>query len=288
MEEKIMSIVERRCELPPEINYRPKMVRLGEVEVSRFILGGNPFSGFSHQTKARDEEMCDWYTMDRMLETYALAEAAGCTAHLGRIDEFISRALREHWNRGGGLTWIAQTCPHVTTLDRAIAAAIRGKAKCVFIHGGEMDFLVAAGDTEAVFEGVARIKDAGLAVGVAGHRTDTIRWAAEHLDLDFFMTCYYNPDDRRVQPSRDEEVEEYYGEEHREAMCKLIQQLPAPAIHYKVLAAGRHDPAQAFAYVADAYRPGDAVCVGIHTKDNGAMIQEDINLLESALAQRAK
>jgi hypothetical protein len=40
--------------------------------------------------------------------------------------------------------------------------------------------------------------------------------------------------------------------------------------------------------VADVYRPGDAVCVGIFTKDNMTMIQEDIDLLESALLARGK
>ncbi len=272
----------------PRIHARPKTVRFGNVDISRFILGGNPFSGFSHQTHARDQEMLDWYTMERMGETYRLAEAAGVTTHLGRIDEFILRALREHWNRGGSLTWIAQTCPMVTTFPKAIDTAVRGKASCIFLHGGEMDYRVAHGETREIHDAIARIKDHGLPAGVAGHRTDTIQWAADHLQLDFFMACYYNPDDRREQAARNEEVEEYYGPEHRDAMCALIQHLPAPAVHYKVLAAGRHDPAEAFAYVADAYRPGDAVCVGIHTKERPTMIQDDVNLLEAALARVGK
>jgi hypothetical protein len=32
-------------------------IKLGKIEVTRFILGGNPFSGFSHQSSARDREM---------------------------------------------------------------------------------------------------------------------------------------------------------------------------------------------------------------------------------------
>lgn len=272
----------------PCIHCRPHPVHLGHVEISRFVLGGNPFSGFSHQTRERDDEMVDWYTMDRMLETYRLAEAAGIATHLGRIDEFILRALREHWNSGGALRWIAQTCPMVSTFQNAIDAAARGNASCIFLHGGEMDYRVAHGETREIFDAIARIKDLGMPAGVAGHRTDTIQWAADHLELDFFMTCYYNPDDRRLQAARNEDVPEYYGPEHRDAMCALIQQLPAPAIHYKVLAAGRNNPAEAFAYVADAYRPGDAVCVGIHTKDNPDMIQEDVDLLEAALAKAGK
>lgn len=271
-----------------ETGSTPQHVTLGAVDVSRFIIGGNPFSGIAHQTPERDDEMRDWYTMERIKATYRLAERAGVNAHLARIDEFTIRALREHWNEGGGLVWIAQTCPYVTTLPLAISNAVRGRARCCFLHGGYMDFHVAAGTTQEARDGVKAIRDAGLAVGAAGHSTATIQWAADNLELDFFMCCYYNPGDRTRQAARNYDESEYYGEEHRQAMCELIQRLPAPAIHYKVMAAGRHDPREAFRYVADAYRPGDAVCVGGFTKENPDMIQEDVDLLEGFLRARGK
>jgi len=264
------------------------MVTLGDVPVSRFIVGANPFGGYSHQTVERDNEMVDWYTMELVKEAYRLAEAAGVTTHVGRTDNFIVRALREHWNEGGTLTWIGQTCPGVGSIDHGINTALHGRASCCFIHGGEMDNRVATGDTQPVIEGIQRIKDAGLPAGVAGHNTGTIQWAVDHLDLDFFMASYYNPSDRTRQAARDYEDTEYYWPEDRDAMCALIQELPAPAIHYKVLAAGRNDPKEAFEYVADAYRPGDAVCVGVFTKDNPDMLREDVQLLESALRARGK
>lgn len=266
----------------------PKIVHLGHVPVTRFILGGNPFSGYSHWTPERDNEMVDWYTMERVKEAYRLAEKAGVTAHLGRADNFVIRALREHWNEGGSLTWLAQTCPGVGSLMHGVNNAVYGKAKCCFLHGGEMDMRVATGQTVEVPDAIKAIKDAGMAAGIAGHHVRTIRWAADHLDLDFFMTCHYNPSDRSRQAARNYDDVEEYLEEDREAMCALIQQLPAPAIHYKVLAAARNDPHTAFEYVADVYRPGDAVCVGVFTKDNPNMIQEDINLLETALQKRGK
>ncbi len=272
----------------PTVHYRPKAIQLGNVSMARFLLGCNPFGGFAHQTFERDEEMRNWYTMTRVQETFRLAEAAGITAHLGRADDFIMRALREHWNEGGALTWIAQTCPGVGTLRHGVQNAISGRAKCCFIHGGELDFRVANNQTAEVFEAIAMIKDNGMAAGVAGHSTDTIRWAADHLDLDFFMCCYYNPDDRTKQAHRDYGTEEVYDPEHRDAMCALIQELPKPVIHYKILAAGRNEPIEAFNYFADAYRPGDAVCVGIFTKENPNMVQEDVDLIEHALTVRGK
>jgi hypothetical protein len=284
-----MGVAQETSALPGSkpIKYPPQ-VKLGCVSISRFMIGANPFGGYAHQTRERDEEMRDWYTMERVKECYRLAEAAGVTAHLGRADDFIMRALREHWNEGGSLTWIAQTCPGVGSIRHGVNNAIHGRAKCCFIHGGEMDYRIANGETAEIFDAIQMIKDNGMAAGTAGHRTETVRWAAEHLELDFFMTSYYNPDDRTRQAHRNYGEEEYYGPEHREAMCALIQELPGPAIHYKVLAAGRHNPREAFDYVAEAYRPGDAVCVGIFTKEGRNMIQEDIDLLESALRVRGK
>ena len=271
-----------------ETSLSPETVRLGAVPVSRFILGGNPFGGYAHQTRERDQEMLDWYTMARVKEAFRLAEQAGITAHLGRADNFIVRALREHWNEGGTLTWIAQTCPGLGDIGNGVENAVSGRAKCAFIHGGTMDHRVANGPVQDIYDGLQMMRDHGLVAGVAGHTTRTIAWAAEHLEVDFFMTSYYNPDDRTKQAVRDYAGREYYAPEHREAMCALIQELPAPAVHYKVLAAGRNDPREAFEYVADAYRPGDAVCVGVFTKDNADMIQEDVTLLETALRKRGK
>ena len=268
---------------PARENFSPKTVTLGTVTVSRFILGGNPFAGFSHWSAERDNQMADWFTMERIKETYRLAELAGVTAHLARADNFMIRALREHWNESGELTWIAQSCPELGNLLQGVRNAIRGRAKCVFVHGGEMDQRVAAGDTAELVDAIQIIKDAGLAAGVAGHHVNTIKWAAEYLQVDFFMTCYYNPSDRTRQAVRNDADTEQYLDEDREAMCALIQELPAPAIHYKVLAAARNNPKEAFEYVARVYRPGDAVCVGICTKENPNMIQEDVNLLEGAL-----
>lgn len=278
--------VPKQNEDAPEL--KPQSVMLGNVPVSRLILGANPFCGYSHWTVERDNEMVDWFTMERVKETYRLAEQAGVTAHVGRADDFIVRALREHRNEGGGLTWIAQQCPGVGTLMHGVNNAIRGHAKCCFLHGGEMDNRVASGNTAEIFDAIKAIKDAGMAAGVAGHTTTTIRWAMDHLELDFFMTCYYNPDDRSKRPARDYDNEEYYGPEDRDAMTALIQELPTPAIHFKVLAAARHDPKEAFDYVAEVYRPGDAVCVGIFTKEKPNMIQEDVDLLETALRARGK
>ena len=78
------------------------------LDVSRFIIGGNPFSGFSHQSRERDEEMLNYYTADRLKETLRRGEAIGLTTTIMRSDLHVHRLLREYYNEGGTLQWIAQ------------------------------------------------------------------------------------------------------------------------------------------------------------------------------------
>jgi hypothetical protein len=263
-------------------------VQFGPVSVSKLILGGNPFSGFSHQTPERDEEMRHYYTTARIKETLAQAESLGINTFLGRADRHISRALMEYWDEGGKIQWFAQTCTEFALHTRGIANAISGGASACYIHGGQMDFWLAQGQTDEIVKCVHMIKDAGLPAGVAGHTTKVFEWAEENLDLDFYMCCYYNPSRRDERAEHVSGTREYFAPQDRGAMVHLIAQLSKPAIHYKVFAAGRNAPAEAMDYVAQHLRPQDAVCVGVFTKDNPSMLAMDRDLLEESLRKAGK
>lgn len=263
-------------------------VCLGHVRVSRLILGGNPFSGFSHQTAERDREMKDYFTAERIKQTYRRAESLGIDAHIGRADHHIMRVLLEHWNEGGGIQWIAQTCPGVGSIDRGIDNAIEGRAKACFIHGGLMDMLFGQRKLEEIPGAIARIRKAGMPAGIAGHNPEVFEWAEENLDVDFYMCCYYNPTSRNEHGEHVAGVSEWFRPKDRDRMAQVIGSLSKPAIHYKVFAAGRTPPEEAFDFVARHLRDQDAVCVGVYPKDNPAMLEEDLRLLERSLKNAAQ
>jgi len=97
------------------------------------------------------------------------------------------------------------------------------------------------------------------------------------------MVSHYNPSPRTHAPHHDPATAECYLLAEREERVATIQHLGRPVIHYKILAAGRNDPAAAFAYTARHMRPEDAVCVGIFAKDNPNMLAEDVDLLLESL-----
>ncbi len=261
-------------------------VKIGDLSVSRLIIGGNPFSGFSHQGNGRDAEMRHFYTVSRIKQTLRQAEQLGINAHMGRADHHVMRYLMEYWDEGGNITWMAQTCPELGTVEHGIDNAISAGAKACHIHGGTMDFLIANNQLDELPALIAKIRQAGLAAGIAGHATDVFTWAEENLDVDYYMCSYYNPIPRDEQAEHVSGTDEQFLDENRRAMTGLIASLSRPAIHYKVLAAGRNDPKEAFDFVARHLRPQDAVCVGVYTKDHPDSLAENLQLLTAALKAR--
>ncbi len=263
-------------------------VSIGDVQVSRLILGGNPFSGFSHGNIELDREMCHYYTAGRIKEEYRRAEALGVNTHIGRADHHIMRVLMEYWDEGGKIQWFAQTCPEVGETQKLVREAMGFGACGCFIHGGRMDWLLANDQLDEAVESVAMIRETGLPAGIAAHNPAVFDWAEDvALDVDFYMCCYYNPTDRSDKPDHVHGAAEKFRSDDRDTMVARIATLSKPAIHYKVLAAGRNDPQEAFEYVARHLRPQDAVCVGVFSKDKPGMLEENVRLLERALEQGA-
>ena len=259
-------------------------IQICTLPVSKFLIGGNPFSGFSHLDSDMDSEMLRYYTISRIKKTLKQAEELGINTFLGRADSHIIRMLVEYHNEGGGIQWFAQTCPEMKSIEKSVEFAIKGGANACYIHGGVMDFLLSQNKLKEVFSAIEIIKKAGMPSGVAGHNTRIFEWAEQNLDVDFYMCSYYNAAHRDGRAEHVSGMTEWFIEEDRRIMTALIQQLSRPAIHYKVLAAGRNEPAQAFDCVARCMRENDAVCVGIYDEDHPGMLAEDVRLLEASLS----
>ena len=79
------------------------------LEVTRLVIGANPFGGFSHQNKHRDREMLSYSTVERIKETWARAEAAGInTMVTNNTSSHVVQAVDEYLRERGGLQWIAK------------------------------------------------------------------------------------------------------------------------------------------------------------------------------------
>ena len=258
-------------------------VHIGSQEISRFILGSNPFSGFSHQGSERDREMKHYFSTEHIKATLRDAERLGITTLIGRTDHHVMRVLLEYWDEGGKIQWFAQTCPEVGNHEACITRAASGGAKACHIHGGVMDYMLAQNKMDDVAGVVAMIRKHGLLAGIAGHNPKVFEWAEANVKVDYYMCSYYNSAHRDEKAEHVSGTTEWFLEDDRRIMSELIPKLTKPVIHYKILAAGRNDPQEAFDFAAKCLRPTDAVCVGVYPRDKASMLADDVKMFLASL-----
>lgn len=257
------------------------MVQVGPRQVSRLAIGGNPFSGFSHQGAKRDSEMRRYYTTDRIKETLRKAEAAGINTFFGRADNHVMRMLMEYWDEGGSIQWFAQTASERPDHLRNIQAAAGAGASGCYLHGGQVDVFWRQQELDKLPEALEAIRSKGLAAGFAAHNSEPHEWIRDNLDPDFQLCCYYDPSPRIDSPDHVPTEHEKFDPAHRDRMAETIKSLNSSAVHYKVLAAGRTEPREAFEYVAKVIRPQDIVLVGMYLGDDEEMIEKNVAMFET-------
>jgi hypothetical protein len=259
-----------------------RTVRIGSTEVSRLAIGGNPISGFSHQTPERDREMREYFTNEHIHQLLREAEAAGINTAFMRTDEHIFGVLQEYWESGGTIQWFAQIVYDTEDADvhrEWIRRAGDLGAAGMYLHGGATDYWHANGMFDLFPEALELMRSFGVPGGFAGHRADAHAWVSEQVWPDFQMCCHYNPTDRTRDPKHSAEGEKWDPAD-REAMLEVIRDLPCPVAHYKVFAGGNRPVDEAFETLGRCVRPNDLVCIGVFPKDDPQMLAGDVALFE--------
>ncbi len=232
-------------------------VRLGTLEVSRFILGSNPFWGYSHKSKALDEEMKRFHTDERIMQILDEAAECGVTTLASPPDERWIRLWARYLDRGGRLKiWISQCHGNPDQMISEIDRSVKAGAKAVFIQGARVEEQYNAGQFDTLRSWVERVKDAGLPAGCAAH-DPTIHPELERrkFPTDFYYQCFY-------YVSRSED----YPAAERERAVATVLKIDKPVIAYKILAAGRLPASEGFEYAFNHIRRKDGVCVGIYAQ----------------------
>jgi hypothetical protein len=263
------------------------VVEIGGCHVSRLIVGGNPFSAISHQSAERDREMRHWYTGRRIKETLRQCEDAGINTFCGRADNHVMRLLTEYWDEGGGIQWLAQTAPERRSLEENIRQVARAGAKAIYIQGGTVDQAMEKREIEGLRGPLELIHELGCAAGIAGHNPESHLRAAElGLPTDFHMVCFYNLTGRRGKIDVADPDERFSLKDPPKAV-ECIRALEKPCLAYKILAAGRRDPREAFTYTYENIRPIDAAVIGVFPKDNPNQVADDVQMVMEVLGQAA-
>jgi len=248
-------------------------IRLGGVEVSRLLLGSNPFFGFAHKKDDTGKRMRAFYTDERVMAVLDEAADHGITAVWTPCYDHWIRLWNRYQERGGKLKiWVGQPDPKPELMKSAITACAKNGGRAICIQGERIDQQVQAGRWDVVRDWLEHIKSYGLPAGMATHRPQTHLMAEERgMPTDFYHQCVYQP--------------ENYSQKCLELALATIRKLNKPVVAYKVLAAGRIRPETAFTRLFAHLKPKDGLCVGVFPRDNAGQVAENASLAQRLSAQ---
>ncbi|HEX6805145.1 MAG TPA: hypothetical protein VF133_15805 [Terriglobales bacterium] len=247
----------------------PKMKFFG-ADISRLVLGVNPFCGFAHFNNNFAGAMKDWYTQDRVCGVMHQSARFGINAfNYAPYDPFP-----QYWDcflaEGGKMHLIMQ----VPRLDEIEAMAKRFKPLAMHIQGETADRALQEGKMDTIREACKRIRDLGIIVGVGTHKPEVISFSEEHgWDVDFYAGCVYNrtrtnEEWKKVLNGELLEMDrEIYVKSDPPRMYSVMRQSAKPCFAFKVLAAGRIQDGggveQAFRTAFASIKPIDGIFVGV-------------------------
>jgi len=125
--------------------------KIGNVEISRIICGGNLIGGFAH---SRDliyvsSLLTHYFTDEKIIETLEICEASGINTII--TGSGSAGLLKKYWDeRGGKIQWICQCVPNQDDLTSDAKVGIDGGAVGAFVIGNVGDHWARAGRTDLI------------------------------------------------------------------------------------------------------------------------------------------
>jgi len=249
----------------------PRM-KFFHTEISRVVLGVNPFYGFAHYNNNFGSTMKEWYTADRVCAVMHQCCRFGINAfnyvHLDRGPQDWARFQSE----GGQMHLIIQV-----TANADAGTLVKTLQPLALQRQGEVvDDAWRDGKMATVREWCKKVRDMGVLVGVGTHIPEVIaKVEEENWDVDFYSGCVYNR--RRTQDewkrALNGEIMEMPGDIYMQSdpprMYRVMRQTKKPCFAFKVLAAGRvpeRGVEQAFRTAFESIKPTDGIYVGMFPK----------------------
>ncbi|MCD6394287.1 MAG: hypothetical protein J7M40_12365 [Planctomycetes bacterium] len=268
----------------PKADVNPKAFsvgKIGDLTLTRLICGGNLTSGFAH---SRDliyvsALLRQYFTDEKIYETWQLCEQQGLNAMILRIDEQVIRLVKTYRAEyGGKFHWLAQCKMTEDDVAVDIRRAIDNGAAAAYIHGGVADKLVSKNRLDLIAKALEIIKKNGLPAGVGGHSIHVpIACEEAGLDVDFYMKTINSKNYWSAGPMpRNDSV----WAETPEITVEFMSKVKKPWIGYKILGAGAIPPREGIKY---AFESGcDFICVGMFD----FQVEEDVKIARDTLAAK--
>ncbi|MHC4562757.1 MAG: hypothetical protein ACYS8X_08315 [Planctomycetota bacterium] len=237
--------------------------RIGDLELSRVMLGGNLISHYHH---CRDQhyvfKLVEHYnTPEKILDTFATAEQHGINGMNIHTVPWAHQLMKQHRDRGGKMQWLlCSTADYEGEGMPAYREEIMQQAElgadAFYVWGCHSDPLVANGRIDVIGKALDIFRECGVPAGIGAHDLEVVKAAeANGLNADFYVKTFHHhdyPSGPQVPPDQLEHAtDEYIGYWDRDPAetARFMQTVDKPWIAFKTMAAGTIPPKDALEYV---------------------------------------
>ncbi len=273
----------------PSVPAPPPRAKIGNLEISRVVLGGNLLT---HYTHSRDLKYvynlaAHYNTDEKIMETLAAAEANGInTVSMHNPPHPMSLLKKYRKERGGKIQWIicptAPVEPDMAKYRAHVEDLISAGCEAIYLWGVHADSLVSQGKIDLVAKAVELAKEYKVPSGVGGHSLEVVKACEQHgIKADFYIKTFHSHN----YPSapKPEQIKGAYNEypgywcANPQETAEFMRSVETPWIAFKIMAAGAIPPKQAFRY---AFLNGaDCVLAGMFDYE----IADDMKLAKEAM-----
>ena len=261
--------------------------KIGDLEISRVIMGGNLIGGFAH---SRDlvyvsKLLKHYFTPEKIMDTLQLAEEHGINCV--NTNSEGAAIMQRYWKeRGGKIKWIAQGNLKDNDDFANIKGSIDAGADAIYIQGNNGDRLTRDGKVAQIGKALEFIKQNSVPAGVGGHEIRTMQLVEQAgIAPDFYVKTLHQSNywsSRRPDQNKDVidsyDTDNYFCKDHDETI-QFMATLKRPWIAFKIMAAGAIPPQKAFQH---AFSSGaDFVLAGIFD----FQVEDDVRIARDVLAK---
>lgn len=264
--------------------------KIGKLDVSRMVLGGNLLT---HYTHSRDLQyvyaLCAHYNTDaKVMETLAIAEQHGINTVSMHNPPGPIAILKKYRKQGGKIQWIiCPTAPvqgEMKEYTDQVRDLVDNGCEAIYLWGVHADPLVGGNKMDLVRRAVEIPKEMGVPSGVGCHDLRVVQECEKaKIPCDFYIKTFHHhkypsaprPDQLGAPLS---EVPGYWCQ-NPQATIDTMKAVEKPWIAFKVMAAGAIPPKDAFPYVFD--NGADHMLVGMFDWE----IAPDVEIAKKAIAE---
>jgi hypothetical protein len=262
---------------PPPQTAKMPTGKIGKLDISRLIIGGNLIGGWAH---SRDliyvSKLFKAYnTQEKIFETLALAEQHGINTIL-LADSLLDIINKYKKETGGKIQTIIDFRPNENNPTAGIDKVIDKGADTIYLHGASCDNCVKKNQIVVMEKALEYIQKKGMPAGIGCHSFYVLEQSRDvKLEPDYWVKTFHHdkywsahPKEKREPFSVDAKQSDKHDEIHDNMFClepeetiEFFKTEKKPWIAFKTLAAGAIPPRNGFTY---AFENGaDFITVGM-------------------------